>query len=69
VFEDVMKSEGRAAEYDGRFDAYYNEIAYFLECVERGVAPAECPPESARDSIGLIETIVRSIESNQVIHS
>ena len=69
VFEDVMKSEGRAAEYDGQFDAYYNEIAYFLECVERNVAPAECPPESARDSIGLIETIVRSIETNQVIHS
>jgi predicted dehydrogenase len=67
VYENPRSVEGHAAEYDARFDAYYNEIAYFIECVQMGVPPAECPPESARDSIGLVENIVRSIETNQIV--
>lgn len=67
VFENPNKVEGRAAEFDARTDAYYNEIAYFFDCVEKGVQPAECPPESARDSLGLIRNAIASIESGQAI--
>ena len=36
-------------------DAYYNEIEYFIDCVQNNQEPAECPPESARDSLILLE--------------
>ncbi len=36
-------------------DAYYNEIAYFINCVQNNQELAECPPESARDSLILLE--------------
>ena len=35
-------------------DAYLNEIQYFMHCVQNDLEPAECPPESARDSIILL---------------
>jgi predicted dehydrogenase len=67
VFEDPAKVEGRAAEYDKAHDAYYNEIAYFLNCVEKDIPPAECPPESACDSLGLIKKAIASVESGQSV--
>ena len=36
-------------------DAYYNEIQYFIQCVQNDQEPGECPPESARDSLALLE--------------
>jgi predicted dehydrogenase len=68
VFTDPMRVESCPAEFDTTHDAYHNEIAYFLSCVEQGVQPSECPPESARDSLGLIEQAIRSAETNQVIN-
>jgi predicted dehydrogenase len=35
-------------------DAYFNELQYFIQCVENDQDPAECPPESARDSLILL---------------
>ncbi len=67
VFDNPLKVESKAAEFDATTDAYYNEIAYFLDCVEKGVQPAECPPESARDSLILIKTAIASIELGQAI--
>ncbi len=40
-------------------DAYYNEIAYFLRCVETGTPPTECLPESTRASVALVEEVLR----------
>ena len=67
VFTDPQQAEGSPAQFDAAHDAYYNEIAYFLSCVENGTQPDECPPESARDSLELIEQAVRSADSHQVI--
>jgi predicted dehydrogenase len=67
VFENATKVESHAAEYDNRTDAYYNEIAYYVDCVKKGVAPAECPPESACASLGLIKQAIVSIESGQSV--
>ena len=69
VFEGLTSTESRPALYDQRTDAYVNEIAYFVDCVEKGVAPTECPPESACDSLRLIDLAVASIESGQVVTS
>jgi predicted dehydrogenase len=35
-------------------DAYFNELQYFIQCVQNNQDPAECPPESARDSLLLL---------------
>jgi predicted dehydrogenase len=67
VFDHPTQVEGRPAEFDATHDAYYNEIAYFVDCVKKGVAPTECPPESACDSLGLIEKAIASIESGQPV--
>jgi predicted dehydrogenase len=49
-------------------DAYYNEIAYFTACVERNEPPQECPPESARASLGLVKKEIAAAESGQTIN-
>jgi predicted dehydrogenase len=67
VFEDPAKVVGLPAKYDHAYDAYYNEIAYFVKCIEQGVAPSECPPESACESLGLIKKAIESIETGQSV--
>jgi predicted dehydrogenase len=64
VFDDLVQANGRPAEYE-KGDAYYNEIAYFVRCVAEGKSPEECPPESARDSLGLVNREIAAIESGQ----
>jgi predicted dehydrogenase len=59
VYDDLQQSRGSPAEFEPG-DAYYNEIAYFVDCVEKGCAPDRCPACSARDSLALVE---REIEA------
>ncbi len=54
VFADDRAVSTRPADYESG-DAYYNEIAYFLDCVATGQSPVECPPRSARDSLHLVD--------------
>ncbi len=66
VYADPVKANGQPAEYV-KGDAYFNEIAYYVNCIETGAPPAECPPESARDSLWLARLAIESVESGQVI--
>jgi predicted dehydrogenase len=68
VYENPLKVESKPAEFDATTDAYYNEIAYFLDCVAHDMNPGECPPESARDSLSLIRDAITSAESGQAIN-
>jgi predicted dehydrogenase len=61
VYEDQGRVEPRPADCEPG-DAYLNEIAYFLDCVEKDYPPEECPPESARDSLVLLEKELASVE-------
>ena len=61
VYDDLEHARARPAEYE-KGDAYYNEIAYFVDCVEKNAYPEECPPESARDSLGLVTREIAAIE-------
>jgi predicted dehydrogenase len=54
------------AEYE-RGDAYANEIAYFVHCVEVGTPLTACSPASVRDSLALIEREIVAIESGQTV--
>ena len=62
VYSDLTKTNGVPADYV-KGDAYYNEIAYFVDCVANGKPPAECPPESARDSLMLAKKAIQSAET------
>jgi predicted dehydrogenase len=64
VYDDLRGAKSRPAEVE-RGDAYTNEIAYFLDCVQTEKPPVECPPESARDSLRLIDIEIKAIESGQ----
>jgi predicted dehydrogenase len=66
VYDDLVRANGRPPEYE-KGDAYLNEIAYFLRCVEHGTPPAECPPGSARDSLKLVAAEVEAIERGQTV--
>jgi predicted dehydrogenase len=46
-------------------DAYLNEIAYFLECVETDTPPTACSPDSARDSLALVQREVDSVRGRE----
>lgn len=61
VYDDLEHARARPAEYE-KGDAYLNEIAYFVDCVEKNAYPEECPPESARDSLGLVTREIAAIE-------
>ena len=66
VFDDPDQVSGGPAEYE-KGDAYLNEISYFVKCVENDEPPAECAPESVRESLGLVRKEIASIESNQTV--
>jgi predicted dehydrogenase len=68
VFDDLTQVASHPADYEPG-DAYHNEIAYFLDCVERGVSTDECPPRSARDSLKLIDLEIQAIESGQTVNA
>jgi predicted dehydrogenase len=54
VYDDAAHMNEQPAEYVPG-DAYLNEIQYFLHCIENDQDPVECPPESARDSLILLD--------------
>lgn len=54
VYDDPARLNACAADYEPG-DAYLNEIQYFIDCVREDRQPDECPPESARDSLLLLE--------------
>jgi predicted dehydrogenase len=66
VYDDLKRIDAHPAEIEPG-DAYQNEISYFLDCVERDVAPAQCLPESTRDSLRLIDLEIESIESGRAV--
>lgn len=43
-------------------DAYADEIAYFVDCATRGVAPLRCPPVDSARVVRLSELVKRSRE-------
>jgi predicted dehydrogenase len=66
VYDDPLKLNGAPADYT-RGDAYYNEIAYFIDCVANGRPPVECPPQAARDSLMLVKKAIQSAETGQPV--
>ena len=63
--EDIVPAEkgGNVSALGG----YYNEIKYFVECVEKGRRPVIVTPENARDSLALVLEEHRSLESGKEI--
>ncbi len=41
-------------------DGYGDEIAYFIDCVERGVKPDKVTPESSHNSVKLVHEIMKN---------
>lgn len=46
------------------FDAYYNEILYFADCLANNKPVSECTPEASLDSIKLIMAEMKSADLN-----
>ena len=46
----------------GASDLYYNEVAYFVECLTNGTRPEICLPESSMLSVQLVEAEMRSAD-------
>jgi len=64
IYDDANRLHAQPALYPAG-DAYLNEIQYFLKCVEAGQQPLECPPESARDSLVLLDRIRAAIQHEE----
>ncbi len=48
-------------------DGYQREIAYFIDCIERNVAPAIVTPAAARDSLAVVIAEIDSLRSRQSV--
>ncbi len=60
----VYPADGEAFTPDvPQHDGYAQEIAYFADCVTRGVTPAKFPLAETRDSIRLAEAAEQSVRS------
>lgn len=44
-------------------DGYYREIRYFLNCLEKGLSPDRCTPESTMDTIRIASAEQRSADT------
>ncbi|MBN1642159.1 MAG: Gfo/Idh/MocA family oxidoreductase [Anaerolineae bacterium] len=66
IYDDLRQVAARPAEVEPG-DAYKAEIAYFVDCVERGTPPVQCPPASARDSLRLIDLEIEALESGRTL--
>lgn len=64
VFDDPHKLNPQPAVYT-HGDAYFNEIQYFIHCVQSDEEPADCPPESARDSLVLLNRERTAIDQEE----
>ena len=47
-------------------DAYDNQVAYFVDCVRKGITPAHGAPEQARLAVAMANAALRSMESGTV---
>ncbi|MGI4853082.1 MAG: Gfo/Idh/MocA family protein [Janthinobacterium lividum] len=45
-------------------DAYFDEVAYFVDCCRRGVQPDLCPPAASADAVHLSNLLKASREAN-----
>lgn len=45
-------------------DGYRAQIAYFLECCERGAPPDRCPPEESADAVALMRCLLEARNRN-----
>ena len=43
-------------------DVYYNEIRYFIDCMQTGKALEQCPPEQSVESVGIVLAEIASAD-------
>ena len=43
---------------------YYNEIAYFIECIQKDLSVEQCPPEQSAEAVAIVEAEIRSADAN-----
>ena len=48
-------------------DAFTSELAYFTDCVTRGIQPDRCPPMQSAQAVALIGKMVESRQSNGAV--
>ena len=54
-----MVSEDTGINLSGA-DGYADEIAYFMDCIKRGRRPMRVTPESSKNSVELVEEILKA---------
>jgi predicted dehydrogenase len=60
VYDQADRQNAQPAVYTPG-DAYFNELQYFINCIQHNQDVVECPPESARDSLALLARIRQAI--------
>ena len=63
---EITESGGRHPELP-QTDGYHEEIAYFVDCIEKNELPAVATPESSAFSVELVEAEKHSLDSGQLV--
>lgn len=61
------KAEPEVIKFEKNSNPYFNEIAYFAECIVKNREPEQCLPTSTRDSIRIAAAEERSARSRRKI--
>ncbi|MGD9495407.1 MAG: Gfo/Idh/MocA family protein [Armatimonadota bacterium] len=61
-----FEGESMTPEYQAG-TGYQNELAYFVECIEAGRAPERVTPQSARESVRIVEAEADSIARREIV--
>jgi len=61
--ETTVSGEGNIADLGG----YFSEIKYFIDCLENNEEPTEASPQSARDSLEIALSEMKSADSGKII--
>lgn len=65
----LRNESGEAEPLDVSGDAYFNELAFFVDTLTKGESPAAIiSAESAKHSLELVELEIRSIETASPVH-
>lgn len=61
--ETTVSGEGNIADLGG----YFSEMKYFIDCLENNEEPTEASPQSARDSLEIALSEMKSADSGKII--
>lgn len=67
AFQELKSNSGETKGNISALGGYFNEIKYFVECIEKAKYPEIVTPKDARESLRIILAEIKSVETGEII--